>query len=123
MAGELRVDSLKASTGVLATQNGMNGIAKAWVMFQGGGDNTAGVVNNSFNVSSVTVTGTGGYLVNFTTPMPAVIYAVTTGLQRQGTYDMVQYIPSQSSVNSAKFESFVNGAGGNMAYIFASFFV
>mgnify|MGYP000388481891 CR=1 FL=1 len=49
MAGQLTIDTLKASSGVLATQNGMTGIAKAWVTFQGGNGNTAGVINNSFN--------------------------------------------------------------------------
>ena len=66
MAGQLTIDTLKASSGVLATQNGMTGIAKAWVNFVG----TSGAINNSFNVSSVTFTSTGNYTVNFTTAMP-----------------------------------------------------
>ena len=74
MAGQLTIDTLKASSGVLATQNGMTGVCKAWVKFQGGTSNTAGVVNNSFNVSSVTVNGTGDYTINFTTAMPNADY-------------------------------------------------
>jgi hypothetical protein len=84
MAGQLTLDTLKASSGVLATQNGMTGIAKAWVNFQGGNGNTAGTINASFNVSSITVNGTGDYTVNFTTAMLSANY-VTSGLVKEGT--------------------------------------
>jgi hypothetical protein len=78
------VTTLNAPSGVLATQNGMTGIAKAWVNFQGGNGNTAGTINASFNVSSITVNGTGDYTVNFTTAMPNAYY-VTSGLVKEGT--------------------------------------
>jgi len=65
MAGQLTVDTLKASSGVLATQNGMTGIAKAWINFNG----STAVINGSFNVSSVTRNGTGDYTITFTTSM------------------------------------------------------
>jgi hypothetical protein len=70
MAGQLTIDTLKASSGVLATQNGMTGIAKAWVLFAG----ASGTITNSFNVSSVTRGGTGSYTVNFTTAMANANY-------------------------------------------------
>jgi hypothetical protein len=76
MAGKVVVSTLNNDTGVLATQNGMTGIAKAWVNFNGGLNNTAGVINNSFNVSSITVNGAGDYTINFTTAMPNANYAV-----------------------------------------------
>jgi len=72
MAGQLTIDQLKASSGVLATQNGMTGIAKAWVRFTGGGSTA---ILASFNVSSVTYVGTGTYLVNITTAMPDANYS------------------------------------------------
>ena len=65
MAGQLTIDSLKTSSGVLATQNGMNGIAKAWVNYNG----TTQTILSSFNVSSVTYSGTGSYVVNITTAL------------------------------------------------------
>lgn len=80
MAGTLTVDQLKASTGVLATQNGMNGIAKAWIQFAG-----SGTITSSFNVSSLTYTTTANYTVNFTTPMPSNTYAYALGF---GTNDL-----------------------------------
>lgn len=73
MAGTLVIDTLNASTGVLATQNGMSGIAKAWVNFNG--TTSPGTIRSAFNVSSVTKTTTGDYTVNFTTAMPDANYA------------------------------------------------
>jgi len=35
MAGSITISTLNNDTGVLATQNGMTGIAKAWVNFDG----------------------------------------------------------------------------------------
>lgn len=71
MAGQLTIDTLKASSGVLATQNGMTGIAKAWVNFVG----SSASINGSFNVSSVTRSSTGEYSVNFTTAMANANYS------------------------------------------------
>jgi hypothetical protein len=65
------VSTLNAASGVLATQNGMTGIAKAWVNFNGTG---TVAINNSFNVSSITDNGTGDYTVNFTTAMPNAFF-------------------------------------------------
>ena len=72
MAGRLTISTLNNDTGVLATQNGMTGIAKAWVNFNGTG---TVAIRDSFNVSSITDNGTGDYTVNFTTAMPNANYA------------------------------------------------
>ena len=74
MAGRLTLSTLNNDTGVLATQNGMNGIAKAWVSFNG----TSGSVSifKSFNVSSITYNGTGDYTANFITAMPDANYTM-----------------------------------------------
>ena len=73
MAGALTISTLNNDTGVLATQNGMTGIAKAWVNYNGVGQ----AIRSSFNVSSVTYNGTGNYTINFTTAMPNSNYCVT----------------------------------------------
>jgi hypothetical protein len=72
MAGKVVVSTLNNDTGVLATQNGMTGIAKAWVNFNGTG---TVAIRDSFNVSSITDNGTGDYTVNFTTAMPNANYS------------------------------------------------
>jgi hypothetical protein len=97
MAGTLNVttisgiSTLTAASGVLATQNGMTGIAKAWVNYKG----TATVsIRASFNVSSVTVNGTGDYTINMTTALADANYAVcltncgnATGTAVYGRFD------------------------------------
>ena len=73
--GTLAVDTLNSSTGVLATQNGMTGIAKAWVTFNG----STGAISKSFNVSSVTLNTAGAnWTINFTTAMPDANYAIAS---------------------------------------------
>jgi len=66
------VTTLNAPSGVLATQNGMTGIVKAWVNFNGTG---TPAIRSSFNVSSITDNGTGDYTINFTTAMADANYA------------------------------------------------
>jgi hypothetical protein len=79
MAGQITISTLKDDAGVLATQNGMTGICKAWVNFDGTG---TPAIRGSFNVSSITDNGTGDYTVNFTTAMPNANYSalVTAGV-------------------------------------------
>jgi hypothetical protein len=76
MAGRVVVSTLNNDTGPLATQNGMTGIAKAWVYFA---VNTSGVVtvNSSFNIGSVTRSAAGRFLFTFTTNMPSASYSVS----------------------------------------------
>ena len=72
MAGQLTIDTLRASSGVLATQNGMTGIAKAWVQYSATGGTIT--INKSFNISSVTRNSSGTYTANFTTAMTDINY-------------------------------------------------
>lgn len=69
------ITTLNTPSGVLATQNGMTGICKAWVNYNGSTQTIIG----SFNVSSVTYNALGDYTVNFTTAMPDTNYSVVTG--------------------------------------------
>lgn len=80
MAGALTISTLNNDTGVLATQNGMTGIAKAWVQFNG-----SAVIQASFNVSSITKNGTGDNTINFTTAMPSANYAAFYSGNRDAT--------------------------------------
>lgn len=72
MAGALTISTLNNDTGVLASQNGMTGIAKAWANYNG----ISQTLNGSFNISSVTYNGVGDYTFNFTTAMPNTNYSV-----------------------------------------------
>ena len=74
MAGVLKISTLNDDTGVLATQNGMTGVCKAWVNFNG--VPSTPTITSSFNVGSITKNGTGDYTVNFTTAMPNANYCI-----------------------------------------------
>ena len=76
MAGKLVVSTLNDSSGVLATQNGMTGIAKAWVKYSWNG--SAITINGNFNISSITRNSTGTYTFTFTTNLPNADYAIAT---------------------------------------------
>lgn len=89
MAGALTISTLNDDTGVLATQNGMTGIPKAWVSFTGTGTVT---IRGSFNVSSITDNGTGDYTVNFTTALANANYCAigTAGYSTTSKLYLVQ---------------------------------
>ena len=80
MAGKITVSTINDSSGVLATQNGMTGIAKAWVLYNG----VAQTVTNSFNISSITRNSAGNYTVNFTTAQTNANYCVSGSSETGG---------------------------------------
>ena len=109
MAGQLTIDTLRAGSGVLATQNGMTGIAKAWVNYSG----ATQTINNSFNVSSVTYTSTGQYVINFTTAMPNANYCVQL-CQQWGVQNFGQVqVFTTGLTSSALPVQFANYNGGS----------
>jgi len=88
MAGKVVVSTLNNDTGVLATQNGMTGICKAWVNFDSvTGNINGGAGTGSYNVSSITRNGTGDCTLNFTTALANANYAVTFGAIAQSSTD------------------------------------
>ena len=110
MAGALTISTLNNDTGVLATQNGMTGIAKAWVNFDGTG---TPAIRGSFNVSSITDNGTGNYTINFTTAMPNANYCFIPN----ASYNSQNYQGTQTislTTTSVQFQS--RNAANNTAY-------
>jgi hypothetical protein len=75
MAGRIVTSTINDDTGILATQNGMNGIAKAWCSWTG----STGAIQASFNISSVTRTSGGTFNLAFTVAMPNTNYAMAVG--------------------------------------------
>lgn len=107
MAGTLKVDTLNTSSGVLATQNGMTGIAKAWGRVIPATPSLA----DSFNCSSITRTATGKYTVSFTTAMTNSNYAVATSVSLYNINSNESfYSPLTTSVS---FEIIDAGADSN----------
>ena len=93
MAGQLTISTLNDSSGVLATQNGMSGIAKAWVNFNGTG---TVAIRASFNVSSITDNGTGEYTANFTTAMPDANYATVSSNDNPDNWSTITTVATSS---------------------------
>ena len=96
------VTTLNAPSGVLATQNGMTGICKAWVRFTGSATPT---INGSFNVSSITYNGTGDFSINFTTAMPDANYAAAISCGEAGSSSRT-CSPYSFSTSSYRFLSY-----------------
>ena len=110
MAGQLTIDTLKASSGSLATQNGMTGIAKAWCRFTG----STAVIASSFNVSSITRNAAGDYTANFTTTLPDANYALVGNADSSAALNVVKTFQNASGTIVAPTTSaarFVTGNG------------
>jgi hypothetical protein len=120
MAGTLTVttingvSTLNAPSGVLATQNGMTGIAKAWVNFNGV---TTATIRASFNVSSVTRTSTGTYTINFTTALTDGNFAFAGSAENTSSARL--YVVSQDylTANTSTALYIIVGASGAAAYV------
>ena len=114
MAGKITVSTINDSSGVLATQNGMTGIPKAWVTFNG----STATVNGSFNVSSVTRNAGGDYTVNMTTAMANANYAYSVNFSP--VYST--YFSGGTSINAAT-SSITEVAPTTSAFRFVTYFV
>jgi len=78
LTGAASSNLLKAGgtmTGDITFATAQPRVARAWVNFQG---TSTVAIRASFNVSSITDSGTGDYRVNFTTAMPDADYAAVT---------------------------------------------
>jgi hypothetical protein len=118
MAGKLTISTLNDSSGVLATQNGMTGISKAWVQY------STTTIASSFNVSSITANATGDYTINFTTAMPNTNYGVTAcygdttaGAVGQGLRGIQIYSVAVGSVRVTQQSNAGTGYTGNLCSV------
>jgi hypothetical protein len=96
MAGRVVVSTLNNDTGVLATQNGMTGICKAWCSYNGSTQTVLG----SFNVSSVTRTAAAEYKFNYTTAVGSNSVALAAGPSVGGVGYCVPCYPSSLKLPS-----------------------
>jgi hypothetical protein len=102
MAGTLTISTLNDSSGVLATQNGMTGIAKAWLSYDG----STQTIRGSFNISSVTRSGTGAFTINFTTAMSNVNYSITGASSTTGgSNPVIIRLPNSPSTTAMSIET------------------
>ena len=75
----LKVNTLTdtAATKSVPIEDVVNGVARAWVNFNG---TSTVAIRASYNVTSITDNGTGDYTVNFTNAMSDANYAVAYAL-------------------------------------------
>ena len=85
----IKADTLSTLDGTksITTDRVTQGVARAWVNFNGTG---TVAIRASYNVSSITDNGTGDYTVNFTTAMEDVNYsAVATGSRTTNVAEII----------------------------------
>ena len=111
LSGPVTVPTLNAPSGVLATQNGMTGIAKAWVNFVGSSSPT---INQSFNVSSVTYVSAGIWQVNFTTAFANTSYCPIVGTANNSALNTGNTIAVVNSVSQIIVYHFESGSLANL---------
>ena len=89
----LRVTTVTNPSGGQPT---IDGLARAWVNFNGTG---TVAIRASFNVSSITDNGTGNYTVNFTNAMPDANYTaqLSIGSISGGATDVIPFVNSTST--------------------------
>ena len=97
MAGTLTLSTLSDGTNSTSSTNCIKGSARSWVNFVG----QTGVVNASYNISSITRNSSGNYTVNFTTAMTNANYAVNATLSPNAA----------GTVNGGPVTMFTNGGG------------
>lgn len=106
-----------SSTGPTGLLSNTDGVAKAWVRF----DSTSGtscVIAGSYNVSSVTYSGTGTFIVNFTSNLPNANYAVTTSVWNPGSANGIGGINGTPLVSACPvITTTAAGAALNYPYI------
>jgi hypothetical protein len=101
-------------------------LCRAWVNFNGTG---TVAIRASFNVSSITDNGNGDYTVNFTNAMPDENYCVNGGWGQStggtGTLKTVRINSNDTGTATLMTASqcrTITSFGGDMSYIFMSFF-
>jgi hypothetical protein len=77
MAGTLVITTLSDGTNSTSATNCIQGSAKAWVNFVGTSSSGSATINSSYNVSSVTINGTGDFTINFTSALTDNNYAMS----------------------------------------------
>ena len=104
----LRVNTIQDSTG--SGTPAINGLAKAWVNFNGTG---TVAIRASFNVSSITDNGTGDYTVNFTTAMVDANYNAVYGTQYTSTAIVGVALETSGTTRTASALQFRTGNANN----------
>lgn len=88
--------------------------AKAWVQF-----NSAGTVAASYNITSVTDSGTGGWTVNIATDFSSASYGVATSVENSTTRIMMLGTPTAGTIPILVEDSTFNAADATAMRVIA----
>ena len=95
--------STYVSEGGAKTQNAVQGIAKAWLSFDG---TSTAHIDDSFNFASVTDEGTGDYIITFTNAMNTADYSHTNGSTSPSGQSIGIRQPLTMSATQVSFETY-----------------
>ena len=112
-AGSIAVTGEGNST----TTNLQQGIAKAWVHFDGSG--TVGI-DDSFNIGSLTDNGTGNYTTAFSNNMNSANYAIPTACNLNGTQADIAGSTARTSSQTTIDCLHDSGSGNDMDDVFGT---
>lgn len=89
-------------------------LCRAWVNFVGTGSSGSATINASFNVSSVTVNGTGDFTINFTNAFVDANYCMTQGVleNNTGNWGLIMIMKS-GGTRTASAVQITTKVGGN----------
>jgi len=119
----IKVGTLLAADGSSTTQPSIPALetrmAKAWVNFNGTG---SVAIRKAYNVSSITDTATGIFVVNFTSNLPTAGYAVVGQRQAMASYTNAEVDVYALLVSSFTMTTIENGSArdssNTMAIVF-----
>lgn len=92
-------------------QQSHDSATKAWVNFVG----ATGVINSSYNVTSITRTGTGNYNVTFTTPFANAFYSCTATPETSATASTGQVSDAATLKTATQIRAFAFNVSGGAA--------
>jgi hypothetical protein len=110
--------TLSDGTNSTSTTNAIQGSAKAWVNFNGAPTSGSATIRASYNVSSVTINGTGNFTINFTNAFADTNY-ITVGSGGDASTALrsvsTNFAPSTSSIQINVVAS--NGTNATTTYV------
>lgn len=128
MAGTVVVDTVKSSTSGAPVFQNTSGtqigtLCRAWVLFNG---TSPGSIRAAFNVSSITYSSSGNFLVNFTNSFSSANYAVAGAIGATGGANAVFFAGDATQTQTAsQYQVVVRSYSASFVdatYISASFF-
>ena len=124
MAGTLVANTINTDTGLFSTNNAYLGIAKAWVYFSC--PSSTVTVNSSFNISSVTRSSTGIYVINFATAFSDANYSMVSSASPVGVFGTGRTGSSDVTASAVTmYNGYFNGSSvvyTDTSYAYAAFF-